>query len=77
MAGANGHTFDRWIISHEGRAAGRCTVCGAHAYVDTVAPMPVVDGEVIDEARVGVWAPPESRDVQRFGTCTWRMQPTG
>ena len=24
-ARANGHTFDRWIINHEGRAAGRCS----------------------------------------------------
>lgn len=61
-ARANGHTFDRWIINHEGRAAGRCSMCGARAYVDTTEFMPIVDGEVIDEGCVGVWAPPESRD---------------
>jgi hypothetical protein len=59
-ARANGHTFDGWIINHEGRAAGRCAVCGARAYVDTTQVMPIVDGEVIDERCVGVWAPPDS-----------------
>src|SRR5687768_4384518 len=49
-------------INHEGRAAGRCSVCGARAYVDTTGFMPIVDGEVIDEDCVGGWAPPESRD---------------
>ena len=61
-ARANGHTFDRWIINHEGRAAGPCSVCGARAYVDTTGVMPIVDGEVIDDDCAGVWAPPESRD---------------
>ncbi len=62
MARAKGHAFDRWIINHEGRAAGRCSVCGARAFVDTNGFIPVVDGEVIDEDCVGVWAPPESGD---------------
>lgn len=61
-ARANGHTFDRWTINHEGQAAGRCSVCGARAYVDTTGFMPVVDGEVIDETCTGVWAPPDSRN---------------
>jgi hypothetical protein len=60
MARANGHTFDRWIISHEGRAAGRCNACGARAYVDATADIPIVDGEVLDDACGGVWAPPDN-----------------
>jgi hypothetical protein len=60
IARANGHEFDRWIISHEGRAAGRCTACGARAYVDTTADIPIVDGEVLDKACAGVWAPPDN-----------------
>jgi hypothetical protein len=62
MARANGHTFDRWIINHEGRAAGRCTACGARAYVDTNGVMPIVDGEVLDEACADVWAPRDNGD---------------
>jgi hypothetical protein len=62
MARANGHTFDRWIINHEGRAAGRCTTCAARAYIDCTGDIPIVDGEVIDEACAGVWAPPDGQD---------------
>ncbi len=59
LARTNGHTFDRWIINHDGQAAGRCSTCGGRAYVDTTPAMPIVDGEVIDEACVGVWTPPD------------------
>jgi len=49
MARANGHTLDRWLIHHEGQAAGRCEACGGRAYVDATGDIPIVDGDVIDD----------------------------
>lgn len=59
LARARAHTFDRWIVNHEGRAAGRCETCGARAFVDTTGDMPIVDGEVLDEHCPGFWSPPD------------------
>jgi hypothetical protein len=59
LARARNHRLQRWIISHQGRAAGRCATCGARAYVDTTADSPVADGEVLDHDCPGCWAPPD------------------
>jgi hypothetical protein len=61
MTPENVRAFDRWIVNHEGRAAGRCTARGARAYVDTTQELPIVDGEVLDERCAEVWAPPDDR----------------
>jgi hypothetical protein len=59
LARARAHTLERWIVYHEGRAAGRCTSCGARAFVDTTGDMPIVDGEVLDKDCPGFWSPPD------------------
>ncbi len=59
LARARAHTLERWSVYHEGRAAGRCTTCGARAFVDTIGDTPIVDGEVLDKDCPGFWAPPD------------------
>jgi hypothetical protein len=59
LARARNHRLERWIVSHQGRAAGRCATCGARAYVDTTIDSPVADGEVLDHDCPGYWAPPD------------------
>ena len=57
LASARNHRLERWIISHQGRAAGRCATCGARAYVDITTDSPIADGEVLDHDCPGYWAP--------------------